>query len=45
MAEVTRVLQAIEQGDSRATDRLLPLVYDELRITHFITHDSVRRLF
>jgi RNA polymerase sigma factor (TIGR02999 family) len=31
MSEVTRLLQAIEQGDSQATDELLPLVYDELR--------------
>jgi len=31
MSEVTRILSAIEQGDPRAADRLLPLVYDELR--------------
>jgi RNA polymerase sigma factor (TIGR02999 family) len=31
MNDVTRVLEAIEQGDPRATDRLLPLIYDELR--------------
>ena len=31
MSEVTRILSAIEQGDSRAAGRLLPLVYDELR--------------
>jgi RNA polymerase sigma factor (TIGR02999 family) len=31
MNEVTRVLSAIEQGDPQAADRLLPLVYDELR--------------
>ena len=31
MNEVTRVLSAIEQGDSRAAEQLLPLVYDELR--------------
>jgi RNA polymerase sigma factor (TIGR02999 family) len=31
MSEVTRILSAIEQGDSHAADRLLPLVYDELR--------------
>jgi RNA polymerase sigma factor (TIGR02999 family) len=30
-ADVTRVLSAIEQGDMKAADRLLPLVYDELR--------------
>jgi RNA polymerase sigma factor (TIGR02999 family) len=29
--DVTRILLAIEQGDSFAADQLLPLVYDELR--------------
>src|SRR5262249_16869178 len=29
--EVTRLLSAIEQGDSHAAEQLLPLVYDELR--------------
>jgi RNA polymerase sigma factor (TIGR02999 family) len=31
MSEVTRILSAIEQGDSAAAEKLLPLVYDELR--------------
>jgi RNA polymerase sigma factor (TIGR02999 family) len=31
MSEVTRILNAIEQGDAKATDELLPLVYEELR--------------
>src|SRR5438105_2378811 len=31
MSEVTRVLSRIEQGDLRAAEQLLPLVYDELR--------------
>jgi RNA polymerase sigma factor (TIGR02999 family) len=31
MSEVTRILSAVEQGDSRAAEQLLPLVYDELR--------------
>src|SRR5262249_23669384 len=31
MTEVTRILSAIEQGDPRASARLLPLVYTELR--------------
>jgi RNA polymerase sigma factor (TIGR02999 family) len=31
MHEVTRILSAIEQGDPQAAERLLPLVYDELR--------------
>ena len=32
MSNVTRILSAIEQGDERATDELLPLVYEELRL-------------
>jgi RNA polymerase sigma factor (TIGR02999 family) len=31
MSEVTRILDAIGQGDSSAADQLLPLVYAELR--------------
>src|SRR5262245_15759533 len=31
MTAVTRILSAIEEGDARAPERLLPLVYDELR--------------
>jgi RNA polymerase sigma factor (TIGR02999 family) len=31
MSEVTRILSAIEQGDPKAAEQLLPLVYDELR--------------
>ncbi|MHC4560213.1 MAG: ECF-type sigma factor [Planctomycetota bacterium] len=31
MSDVTRILNAIEQGDVRATEKLLPLVYEELR--------------
>jgi RNA polymerase sigma factor (TIGR02999 family) len=31
MSDVTRILKAIEQGDPRAAEQLLPLVYDELR--------------
>ena len=31
MSEVTRILTAIEQGDSKAVDELLPAVYQELR--------------
>ena len=31
MSDLTIMLQQIESGDSRAADRLLPLVYDELR--------------
>ena len=32
MNEVTRILQAIERGDVQATDELLPIVYEELRL-------------
>jgi RNA polymerase sigma factor (TIGR02999 family) len=31
MSDVTRLLTAIEEGDPSAAERLLPLVYDELR--------------
>jgi RNA polymerase sigma factor (TIGR02999 family) len=31
MSEVSRILDALQQGDARAADQLLPLVYDELR--------------
>src|SRR6266699_6500379 len=31
MSDVTRILEAIQHGDGRAADELLPLVYDELR--------------
>ena len=31
MGEVTRILSAIDQGDPHAAEKLLPLVYDELR--------------
>jgi RNA polymerase sigma factor (TIGR02999 family) len=32
MSDVTRILSAIERGEARATDELLPLVYEELRL-------------
>src|SRR5438552_16975588 len=31
MSEVAHILSAIEQGDPQAAEKLLPLVYDELR--------------
>ena len=31
MSEVTRILTAIEGGDTHAAEQLLPLVYEELR--------------
>lgn len=32
MRDVTRILNAIEQGDTQAADELLPLVYEQLRL-------------
>ena len=32
MTDVTRILNAIEKGDVKATDELLPLVYEELHL-------------
>src|SRR5260370_17017639 len=31
MSEVTRILEAMEQGDPQVAEQLLPLVYEELR--------------
>jgi len=31
MSDVTRILSAMEEGDPKAAEQLLPLVYDELR--------------
>ena len=31
MSDVTRILEAAQQGDPKAADELLPLVYEELR--------------
>jgi RNA polymerase sigma factor (TIGR02999 family) len=31
MSEVTQILNAIDRGDPKAADQLLPLIYDELR--------------
>jgi len=32
VTDVTRILNAIEQGDAKAADQLLPLVYEKLRL-------------
>jgi len=32
MSDITRILNAMERGDAKATDELLPLVYEELRL-------------
>jgi len=41
MSDITRILTAIEQGDARATDEMLPLVYQELRrlAAHKMAHE------
>ena len=31
MSDVTRVIEAVQRGDAKAADELLPLVYEELR--------------
>ena len=31
MADLTQILQAVKRGDENSSQRLLPLVYDELR--------------
>ena len=36
MGEVTRILQAVDRGEAKAAEELLPLVYEELR--HLATH-------
>ncbi len=42
MNEVTRILNAIERGDLKATDELLPVVYEELRLlaAQKLAHES-----
>ena len=42
MSDVTRILNAIERGDTKATDELLPLVYEELRVlaAQKLSHES-----
>jgi len=42
MNEVTRILNAIERGDVKATDELLPVVYEELRLlaAQKLAHES-----
>ena len=42
MTDVTRILNAIERGDGKATDELLPLVYEELRLlaAQKLSHES-----
>ena len=44
MNDVTHILSAIEQGDPKAADQLLPLVYDELRqlAAEKLAHETAR---
>jgi RNA polymerase sigma factor (TIGR02999 family) len=41
MSNVTQILTAIERGDTKAADKLLPLVYEELRrlAAHKMSHE------
>ncbi|MCP4455334.1 MAG: sigma-70 family RNA polymerase sigma factor [Planctomycetes bacterium] len=41
MSDITRIFSAIELGNEKAADELLPLVYEELRIlaTHKLSHE------
>jgi RNA polymerase sigma factor (TIGR02999 family) len=42
MSQVTRILEAIQAGESKAAEELLPLVYDELRrlAAHKMAHEA-----
>jgi RNA polymerase sigma factor (TIGR02999 family) len=42
MSDVTQILTAIEQGDAQAANKLLPLVYEELRklAAHKMAHEA-----
>jgi RNA polymerase sigma factor (TIGR02999 family) len=42
VSDVTRILEAAQQGDSKAAEELLPIVYDELRrlAAHKMAHEA-----
>ena len=40
MADITRILEAVQQGDAKAAAELYPLVYAELR--HLAAHKMAR---
>ena len=42
MSDVTRLLEAIQHGDPKAAEELLPLVYEELRklAAHKMSHEA-----
>lgn len=42
MSDVTRILTAIEQGDAKAWEKLLPLVYNELAAPKMLAEPSER---
>src|SRR3974390_3496465 len=45
VSDVTRILQAAQQGDPHAADELLPLVYEELRrlAAHRMANEAARQ--
>jgi RNA polymerase sigma factor (TIGR02999 family) len=47
MSNVTHIINAIEQGDEKATNELLPLVYEELRrlAAHKLAHEAPGQTF
>ena len=44
MNDVTQILSAIEKGDLHAAEQLLPLVYEELRISCCFTWSNYESL-
>ena len=42
VSQVTLILEAIQRGDSKAADELLPLIYEELRrlAAHKMAHEA-----
>ena len=42
MSDVTQLLEAIQHGDPKAAEELLPLVYEELRklAAHKMSHEA-----
>ena len=45
MTDVTQILNALEHGDPKAAEELLPLVYDDLRClaAQKLSHESPRQ--
>jgi len=40
MADITRILEAVQQGDSTATAELFPAIYEELRYFAGLSFDE-----